>query len=89
MEQLFRDPEWLRGRSPEEVLQLVELPNGWKLETLRRGSQKGRGLVLREYGRSGDPTGRLIRWHPGGGHHGGRAYWRVASPENGLSGLIR
>jgi hypothetical protein len=26
--------------------------------------------MLREYTAQGNPTGRQIRWHPGGGHHG-------------------
>ena len=46
------------------------------------------GLVLREYVQD-RPTGRSLRWHPGGGHHGPEPYWRVTSPELGRSEVIR
>lgn len=35
-------------------------------------------MILREYGIK-EPTGRMIQWHPGGGHHGVNPYWKVSS----------
>ena len=75
-------PSVLRGGvTPEQLMsRLGSLPETWRVEALGKGSAKGEGFVLREY-RIGpkrtEPTGRMIRWHPGGGHHGEGAYWRV------------
>jgi hypothetical protein len=62
---------------------------GWRVATLGRGSHQGQGWVLREYDDAGNPTGRVIRWHPGGGQHGPDPYWRVSSPTGGKSGIIK
>lgn len=61
---------------------------GWRAETLGRGAHRGQGYVLREYTTRGDPTGRMIQWHPGGGHHGPDPYWRVRGGEGGISPII-
>lgn len=42
--------------------------------------------VLREYTAGGEPTGRMLRWHPGGGRHGRDPYWRVVGYEGDLGG---
>jgi hypothetical protein len=49
---------------------------------------QGQGWLLREYTPARHPTGRTIRWHPGGGHHGPDPYWRVID-YNTRSGEIR
>lgn len=89
------NPDLLKGKTPDEVQRLLgEIPREWQVEKLRRGSQKGRGWVLRKYRTKGDPTrgavreaGPLIRYHPGGSHHGQKPYWRV-SDGNTKSGII-
>ncbi len=86
IDDILNDPEKLRGKSPEEVEQkLGDLPPAWKAEKLGAGSHAGQGWMLREYGENGEPTGRYIRWHPGGGHHGPDPYWRTGSPRGGRS----
>jgi len=86
IESILRDPQQLAGRSPEEVeTALGSLPSTWRVERLGQGSQQGQGWMLREYSENGQITGRNIRWHPGGGHHGPDPYWRVGSPEFGTS----
>jgi len=82
-------PELLGGKSLEQVLGELTWSEAWRVEALRRGRFAGQGWVLREYAPTGKPTGRAIRWHPGGGHHGPDAYWRVTSPELGRSEVIR
>lgn len=72
------------------------LTGRWRLEAAASdaGLMGARGLsvpsafVLREYGPNNAPTGRMIRWHPGGGHHGPEPYWRV-NAYNSKSGIIR
>jgi RHS repeat-associated protein len=83
-------PAALRGGiTPEQLMQRVgTLPETWRVEALGKGSKEGAGWMLREYTRQGHPTGRQIRWHPGGGHHGGEPYWRVISYNN-RSDIIR
>ena len=82
------DPTVLTGKTPAEVAAILGEPPGWQTETLGQGSRAGEGWVLREYLPNGQPSGRMIRWHPGGGHHGADPYWRVVSGEGGNSGVI-
>jgi hypothetical protein len=86
---VLADPGLLAGKTPAEVEQQIGGHRGWRPETLRRGSRRGQGWVLREYDDAGNPTGSVIRWHPGGGHHGSDPYWRVSSPRYGRSEEIR
>lgn len=81
-------PGELLGLSLEDLLDRLQWDESWSVETLRRGSRSGTGWVLREYDEHGSPTGRMLRWHPGGGHHGAGPYWRVTSPELGRSRVI-
>lgn len=86
VDEILRDPHLLAGRTPEEVeVALDELPLDWRIERLGRGSHRRMGWLLRQYTEDGNPTGRMIRWHPGGGHHGPYTYWRVSSSEYGKS----
>lgn len=87
---ILENPHLLMEKTPAEVQELLgAVPENWKIEKLRRGSRKGQGWVLREYIEGGKlPTGRVIRWHPGGGHHGPEPYWRVSNP-GGKSEIIR
>ncbi|QDV38389.1 hypothetical protein [Tautonia plasticadhaerens] len=84
VDDVFRGPQLLSGRSPTEVAGLLGQPEGWRVERLSRGSRAGSGWVLREYNAEGVPTGRMIQWHPGGGHHGADPYWKVSSPAGGV-----
>lgn len=90
MEDIMENPQVLAGGvTPEQVRGAVVNTPGWREETLGRGDHAGQGWVLREYNDRGDPTGRMLRWHPGGGHHGDGAYWRVKGWEGDLGGIIR
>lgn len=87
---ILANPARLAITNPEAVAREVANPPppGWRLERLGQGSHKGQGWVLREYTPDDKPTGRIIRWHPGGGQHGSDPYWRVCSPEHGRSNRI-
>ena len=77
-EDILANPDLLRNRTLEEVQEsLARTPESWRTERLSRGGSKGKGWVLREYSARGDETGRMIRYHPGGGRHGPQPYWRV------------
>ena len=89
VEDILSNPELLSGKTAAEVEELVGDSPGWRVERLGRGTHEGQGWLLREYDDAGNPTGRLIRWHPGGGQHGPDPYWRVSSPTGGKSGIIR
>ncbi len=89
VEEIFEDPNLLSGKSPQEADAIIERSSNWKVEALGRGDHKGQGWALREYDAAGRKTGRLIRWHPGGGHHGPNPYWKVSSPKGGVSPGIR
>ena len=87
VEDILTDPELLRNKTLEEVQGPLDggLEN-WRVEGLRRGDSKGKGWVLREYTRNGNETGRMIRYHPGGGRHGPEPYRRVMN--SGVKSLI-
>ena len=82
---IIQDPSLLLGKKPDDIMEVIEQAQriGWEVGTLRRGSQAGKGLVLREV-KAGKYTARLIQWHPGGGHHGAKPYWKVSTPEHGI-----
>jgi len=86
VDDVLKNPQLLRGRTPAEVEALIGKTPCWAVETLGKGTHKGQGWILREYGPNGKPTGRLIQWHPGGGHHGPAPYWKVSS---GSGGTVR
>ena len=68
VEDIVTDPGLLGNKTRKEVQGLVgATPVNWRVERLRRGGRKGKGWVLREYTRNGNETGRMIRYHPGGG----------------------
>src|SRR6185437_10275191 len=78
----------LEGMNPAEVEKAIGDTPGWRVETLGDGTHEGQGWLLREYHGNGEATGRMIRWHPGGGRHGPNPYWRVTSPLGGKSPII-
>jgi hypothetical protein len=87
IQDVFDEPWVLAGKTPEDLTGIYTGP-GWEVETLGQGEHAGQGWVLREYTPGGDATGRMIRWHPGGGHHGPDPYWRVID-FNTKSGIIK
>ena len=89
IDDVMTNPNLLKGKSPLQVEGILGKTKGWRIEALGKGSQKGNGWVLREYTTKGNPTGRMLRWHPGGGHHGSQPYWRVKGYNGDLGGIIR
>jgi hypothetical protein len=89
IDDIFADPVVLAGMRPPDLLVAVKLSPAWRIETLGDGSHGGEGFVLREYRTDGSLTRRVIRWHPGGGHHGPLPYGRVSAPAGGKSKLTR
>lgn len=71
------NPSLLRGVSLDSFYAKVGTPAGWVWTRGAQGAHKTEVRVLREILRNGKFSGRMIRWHPGGGHHGPGAYWRV------------
>ncbi|WP_206306688.1 hypothetical protein, partial [Streptomyces malaysiense] len=87
---IFDTPSVLKGGvTPDQVRPFFVGRKGWVEEGLGKGRSEGKGWVIREYTSRGGKTGRMLRWHPGGGHHGEGAYWRVVGIEGDLGGIIR
>jgi len=79
IDDILKKPRLLYEKTPYDVEKIIGNTPGWYVETLGKGKHKGQGWVLREYGgRYEEPTGRMIQWHPGGGHHGPHPYWKVS-----------
>ncbi|MCQ9640881.1 hypothetical protein MP478_15955 [Chryseobacterium sp. WG14] len=79
--EVLENPNLLKNQSAENFITNVELPNNWKAETLKRGSNKGGGYKATEYDPKGNPTGKYIRYNPGSkyGRKEGAPYWRVSN----------
>jgi RHS repeat-associated protein len=72
----LNDPASLRGMNPSQLEQQLGENPGWRVTRLYHGDHTGQGWVYRQF-KGDEPTGRQIRWHPGGGRHGDQPYWRV------------
>jgi RHS repeat-associated protein len=83
VDDVMANPSLLQGMTPGQVGAVIGRTPGWRIEALGKGSHRGQGWILREYDARGVPTGRMIQWHPGGGHHGPSPYWKVSSPKGG------
>lgn len=86
VDDIFTNPQLLKGKTPAEVEAIIGKPPGWRVEALRQGEHEGEGWILREYGPKGEPTDKMIQWHPGGGRHSPDPYWKVSS---GSGGTVR
>ncbi|MEU1050611.1 putative T7SS-secreted protein [Streptomyces sp. NPDC005897] len=87
IDDIMRNPDVLSGGvTPDQVRGALVNTPGWREGRLGQGDHAGQGWVLREYNERGHPTGRMLRWHPGGGHHGDGAYWRVLDWEGVVGG---
>jgi hypothetical protein len=86
---VLANPDVITGWTPEEFTARVSWDESWHVERLGKGGKEGLGWLLRQYLPDGRLTGRLVKWHPGGGHHGKEPYWRTSSREYGRSGVIR
>jgi hypothetical protein len=89
IDDVMANPMLLSQKSPQEVEAVLAKTPGWKLETLGKGAHQGQGWVLREYNTDGNKTGRMLRWHPGNGHHGKEPYWRAVGYQGNIGGIIR
>ena len=76
-EEILEDPFLLKDKVPNDIRPRLKNNPNWRQERLGKGRHRGDGWVYREYTPDGHPTGRQIRYHPGGGHHGPESYWRV------------
>ncbi|MBC1486127.1 hypothetical protein HB897_07800 [Listeria seeligeri] len=79
-------PSLLKSAHPEDIAEIAKQA-GWTVQPLKKGSKKG--LSYSESGGysmnapAGSGGSLYIQYHPGGGHHGANAYYKVSSPKNG------
>jgi len=81
LQRVLRHPRFLTGKNPAWLERFLGSNRGWRIERLGKGRHQGQGWLYREHGPRG-PTGRMIRWHPGGGRHGPDPYWVVNTYES-------
>lgn len=86
LEDILGNPDTLAGKLPHEIDNAITEAKkaGWIEGRLGKGAHAGEGFILREM-RDGKQTGRMIQWHPGGGHHGPHPYWKVSSATGGTA----
>jgi RHS repeat-associated protein len=78
----FANPQSLNGKTPAEVRAVFQ-DEGWTEAPLSRTDAAGTKFF--ETNSDGNRTGRMVQWHPGGGHHGEDPYWKVSSPQTGTT----
>ena len=89
IQSILSNPRVLQGLSPNEVQSALQGTPGWAETRLYQGSQKGRGLAIRELVDPEEPpigdnlTGQMITWTPGSAHHPNEGpYWKVSCNQN-------
>ena len=85
LDELLSNPKLLAKATPTEWFNFLKSA-GHNPSPLSGGSKKG---ISFENGGGFKVTwggDRLLQFHPGGGHHGSRAYWKISS---GTKGTIR
>jgi RHS repeat-associated protein len=70
---VLNNPHLLENLTLSEVQSALSAEKGWVATSGVKGAHKNEVWALRERG-ARDWTGRQIRWHPGGGHHGPNPY---------------
>ena len=79
LEKYIRNPQSIKNVSPSKI-QKIAAKEGLSTGVLMDGAHAGQGFKV-TFG--GD---RLLMYHPGGGHHGPKSYWKISS---GQTGTIR
>jgi hypothetical protein len=79
IDDVLANPRLVDRLTPDDLMARLngKAPDGWRIEKLAHGRHAGQGFMLRQYSPSGEPTGRMVQWHPGGGHHGPQPYWKI------------
>ncbi|EOX2685991.1 T7SS effector LXG polymorphic toxin [Enterococcus faecalis] len=89
VDNIINTPSSLANVNPTDIVEFVE-KEGWTATPLKKGGnagipfEQGGGFSMNPpAGSSG--SSRYIQYHPGGGHHGDLPYYKVSSPEYGIT----
>ncbi len=80
VDDVMLNPSLVNGKSYAQIRGVLSESEGWvnSVMTKTRGADKG--WVYRQVNASGQPTGKLIQYHPGSVRHfGGNPYWKVSN----------
>jgi hypothetical protein len=89
VDDIINTPSSLTNVNPTDIVEFVQ-KEGWTVTPLKKGGnagvpyEQGGGFSMNPpAGTSG--SSRYIQYHPGGGHHGDLPYYKVSSPEHGIT----
>lgn len=89
IDDVINTPSSLTNVNPIDIVEFVK-KEGWTVTPLKKGGnagipyEQGGGFSMNPpAGTSG--SSRYIQYHPGGGHHGDLPYYKVSSPEHGIT----
>ncbi|MEI5993265.1 hypothetical protein [Candidatus Enterococcus mansonii] len=89
IDDIINTPSSLTNVNPTDIVDFVK-KEGWIVTPLKKGGnagipyEQGGGFSMNPpAGTSG--SSRYIQYHPGGGHHGELPYYKVSSPEHGIT----
>ncbi len=83
IDDVMTNPSLLKGQSYAQVRGMLNGSKGWVNSTMKKARGVDKGWVLRQVNRKGQPTGRLIQYHPGSRRHfSGNPYWKVSDGAN-------
>ena len=76
---IVQDPSKINNYKLGQIRTFGEYSSVYSPGTLKRGSHVGQGYTLTH---NENASLGYIQWHPGGGHHGPLAYWKITSSFN-------
>jgi hypothetical protein len=83
VDDVMANPSLLKGQSYAQVRGTLNGSKGWVNSTMTKTRGVDKGWVFRQVNANGQPTGRLIQYHPGTHRHfGGNPYWKVSDGAN-------
>ena len=83
VDDVIANPSLLKGQNYAQVRGILNGSKGWVNSAMTKTRGVDKGWVFRQVNANGQPTGRLIQYHPGTHRHfGGNPYWKVSDGAN-------
>ncbi|MEE4001807.1 RHS repeat-associated core domain-containing protein, partial [Tenacibaculum sp. FZY0031] len=80
VDDIMANPNLLKGNSYIDVRKALNGSDGWINSVMKRTRGTDKGWVFRQVNSKGQPTGKVIQYHPGSRRHfGGNPYWKVSN----------
>jgi len=83
VDDIIANPALLDGKNYAQVRGTLNGSKDWVNNAMTKTRGADKGWVFRQVNSQGQPTGRLIQYHPGSRRHlGGNPYWKISDGTN-------